>query len=107
MPVIDIKSERELKKIVDSNNGRLIVLDYYADWCGPCKALGPKISEFAKMYPHVIFLKVNVDSFPGFAERSNVTSMPTVAFYKSGRKLCEVIGVSIPKIRKALETHSN
>ena len=60
----------------------LVVIDLYADWCGPCRMLAPILSELESAYPEVKFCKINVDNDPELARAFNVTSIPMVAFVK-------------------------
>ncbi len=60
----------------------LVVIDLYADWCGPCRMLAPVFHELESKYPDVKFCKINVDEEPELARTFNVTSIPMVAFVK-------------------------
>ena len=62
-----------------------VVVDFYADWCGPCKTMSSVIGQIAPQYPNVTFLKINTDTFPGIA--SGIRSIPTVVFYKNGQQV--------------------
>lgn len=61
MSVKEIPNDEAFQPELASHGSKLIVVDFYATWCGPCKAIAPKIAEFAVKYPHVVFLKVDVD----------------------------------------------
>ncbi len=60
----------------------LVLIDFYADWCGPCRMLAPVFEELAAENPDVKFCKVNVDDNPQLAKQFNVTNIPMVAFVK-------------------------
>ena len=62
----------------------LVVLDLYADWCGPCKMLAPIIDEIAEERADVSVVKVNVDDEPELAEEFGVFSIPTLVILKNG-----------------------
>ncbi len=64
------------------------LIDFFADWCGPCKMLGPVIEEVASEYPQIAFAKVNVDDNMDLAERFQIMSIPQVYIFRDG----EVIG---------------
>ena len=68
-------------KEVEEHSG-LVVIDLYADWCGPCRMLAPVLSELEGEYPEVKFCKINVDTEPELARMFNVSSIPMVAFVK-------------------------
>ena len=59
---VSIGSEAQFKTLISTK--RVVVVDWYADWCGPCKAIAPEFESLARANPQVTFLKVNVDSFP-------------------------------------------
>ncbi|KIM82927.1 hypothetical protein PILCRDRAFT_69863, partial [Piloderma croceum F 1598] len=58
-------------------DGRTVVVDFHAQWCGPCKAIAPKYSELAASFPHVNFLRVDVDKQQAIAAKYKITAMPT------------------------------
>ncbi|MCR4854663.1 MAG: thioredoxin [Erysipelotrichaceae bacterium] len=63
-------------------------IDFFADWCGPCKMLGPVVEEVSNDYPEIEFAKVNVDDNMDLAERFQIMSIPQIYMFKDG----EVIG---------------
>ena len=79
MTVVDYQNfEQEV-----TNAGCLAVVDFWADWCGPCKMLSPIIEELDREYPDVKFCKVNVDEEPELSREFNITGIPTVMFIKN------------------------
>lgn len=75
-----------------------VLVDFYADWCGPCKMMGPVIDQIANEYEGKVKVgKLNVDNDPEIAQRYRVMSIPTFLFVKGG----EAIGTSIGAIDKA------
>ena len=74
-----------------------VVVDFYADWCGPCKMIGPVIEELAKDYEGKVKIgKVNTDENRGVATKYNVMSIPTIIFLKNGQVVDTVVG-AVPK----------
>ena len=69
----------EIKK-----NNRPILIDFYADWCGPCRMLSPIIDEIAKERDDIVVGKINVDNEPELAEKFGVFSIPTLVIIKNG-----------------------
>ena len=61
-----------------------VAVDFWAEWCGPCKMLGPVFAELASELPNVTFCKINVDQDPAPAIRFGITAIPCVLFFKDG-----------------------
>ncbi len=72
-----------------------IVVDFWADWCAPCKAIAP-ILEDAEKELNVKVYKVNVDDYPHLAEKFNIMSIPTLLCFKDGKLLSRIVG-AMPK----------
>jgi len=82
-----------------------VIVDFWAEWCGPCKAIAPVLDELAQEYAgRVTIGKVNVDEHPGLAARFQVRSIPTLLFFKGGQVVDQVIGqVPKTKLREKLD----
>ena len=76
-----VVTKDNFKTEVEDHKG-LVVIDLYADWCGPCRMLAPVLAELESEYTDVKFCKVNVDNDPELAKAFNVQSIPMVAFVK-------------------------
>lgn len=74
----------------------LVVIDLFADWCGPCRMLSPILDALDEEYPDVKFCKINIDNEPELAEMFRVSSVPTVAFVKDNTYLDMSLGL-VPK----------
>ena len=76
---------------------QLVVVDFWAEWCGPCRMLGPVIEDLDKKYEgKAIIGKVNVDEEQELAIRYGVMSIPTVVFIKNGKEIDRKVGVMPP-----------
>ncbi len=74
-----------------------ILVDFYADWCGPCRMVGPVIEELAReMNGETVFVKVNVDESRETAMKHGVMSIPTMVIYKEGKIVDNFVG-ALPK----------
>ena len=76
------------------NEGKLMMVDFWADWCGPCKMLAPVIDSLAGQYADTAVVgKVNVDEEQELAIRYGVMSIPTIIFFKDGQEIDRKVGV--------------
>ena len=78
-----------------------VLLDFYADWCGPCRMVAPVVEEIALEHPEYVVGKINVDESPELAQKYGVFSIPTLAVMKEGRVAGRMTGAK-PK-EKILE----
>lgn len=86
-------SSKNFKEILDSNEK--VLVDFYADWCGPCKMMSPVIEELAEeMKEYAKVGKVNVDNNQDLALQFDVMSIPTIICFKNGKEERRFIGVT-------------
>lgn len=76
----------------------LVLVDFYADWCGPCKMVSPIVDELSEQMNDIKFRKVNVDEENNLAMRYNVRSIPTLVIFKDGQEVDRMVGFA-PKAR--------
>lgn len=70
-----------------------VLVDFYADWCGPCKMMAPTIDDISDENADLRVYKLNVDDAPSVASRYGVMSIPTVIAFENGRELGKLVGV--------------
>ena len=87
----------------DLINEELVLVDFFAEWCGPCKMLGPVIEEVSNEVPDVKIIKVNVDEHSNLAQRYGVMSIPTLILFNNGNIVKQNVGF-IPK-ENIIENH--
>ena len=90
MSVIKISKENFASEVLNSN--KPVLLDFYADWCGPCRMVGPIVSEIANERSDVKVGKINVDEQPELAVQFQVMSIPMLAVIKNGKLENQVVG---------------
>ena len=101
--VIDVKKSNFQKEVISAD--KLVLVDLYATWCTPCKALAPVLEELADKYADKIkVVKVNVDDEESIAAKLGITSMPTGIFFKNGQTAASFVGLrSASEIEKMIE----
>jgi thioredoxin 1 len=81
---------------------KLVIIDCWAPWCGPCRALGPKIEELAKeMGDKVAFGKINTDENEQVPMRFNISAIPTLLMFKNGNFVDRIVGAGTKEFMKA------
>jgi thioredoxin 1 len=75
-----------------------VLVDFYAEWCGPCKKLGPVLEDFAQEHPDVRVVKVDVDENSDLVSRYGVNGMPTLLLFRGGQVTSQSVGL-VPKER--------
>lgn len=74
------------------NSSKPVLLDFYADWCGPCRMVSPLVEEIAEENPQYLIGKINVDREPELAQEFKVLSIPTLVVIKNGEVISQSVG---------------
>lgn len=90
MSVIKISKENFAGEVLNSD--RPVLLDFYADWCGPCRMVGPIVSEIAEDRSDIKVGKINVDEQPELAAQFNVMNIPMLVVIKNGKIANQIVG---------------
>jgi thioredoxin 1 len=85
-------SETDVTRLKQSPG--ITLLDFYADWCGPCKALAPTLERFASENPGVTVGKINVDETSNVVQAFGIRGIPTLVFLRDGREAGRLVGVT-------------
>lgn len=90
----------------DAVSDGLVVLDFWAEWCGPCKALEPVIEELVEEYPRLTVAKIDADESDAAMDEFGVQSIPTMILFDDGEPVDVFAGkVPYPKLAQAIESH--
>ena len=82
----------------------VVVVDFFATWCGPCKMLAPAVERMAELHPEDHFYKVDIDEEMDLASRFQVMSVPTLIYFKNGQEVNKTVGLIPPaELEAALE----
>ncbi len=107
------KIEPGITDLNDSNFDQIVsaekptLVDFWAEWCGPCKSMHPVFESLSKNYPNVKFARVNVDNNQNISMRFNVQSIPTFIMFKAGLVVDQMMGaVGAPGIHMICKKHS-
>eukprot|EP01068_Selenidium_serpulae_P016305 Selendium_serpulae@DN6285_c1_g1_i10.p1 len=102
--VKQISKLEEFTKTI-SEAGKLVVVDFTATWCPPCKRIGPVFAALESEHPDVLFLKVDVDEGEEIAQSQQVSSMPTFKYFKEGKEVDHFSGADEAKLRQYIAKH--
>jgi thioredoxin 1 len=91
-------------KILDNNsnfeeilsNNKIVIVDFFADWCGPCQMFSKILEDFAKENQDIFCIKINVDNFSNISQKYNIRSLPTILVFKNKDLISSNVGL-IPK----------
>ena len=101
----------EFKTKISSFNG-LVVANFWAQWCAPCRRLAGMLPQIASENPEVKFIRIDVDENPDLAEKYEITGIPNVRLFKNVDEkgepvqVAEIQGLDNPTLRDAINTHS-
>lgn len=90
MSIINLTKDSYHNEVMETE--KVVVIDFWATWCGPCKMMAPVVEEIAKDYPDVKVCKVNVDEEPELSNAFKIASIPTIVVIKNGEIIDSVIG---------------
>ncbi|KAJ6497730.1 thioredoxin-domain-containing protein [Mycena sanguinolenta] len=104
---IDIQSVKQWNESLRSATeaGMTVLVDFHAQWCGPCKAIAPRFQQLALQNPHIRFLRVDVDAQKAIAEKYQVTAMPTFWVIKAGKPVDMLRGADLQGLVRLISQH--
>ncbi|XP_008281601.1 thioredoxin b [Stegastes partitus] len=103
--VHEVESMADFNKCLQEAGDKLVVVDFTATWCGPCKQIGPEFVKLAGLpeNANVVFLKVDVDEAEDVSAQCGIKCMPTFYFYKNGKKVDEFSGANPQTLKEKVE----
>ncbi|CAJ1973264.1 unnamed protein product [Sphenostylis stenocarpa] len=107
--VISVHTVAAWKEFLDKGKepNKLIVVDFTASWCGPCRFIAPILADIAKRLPHVTFLKVDVDELDSVSKEWEVEAMPTFLFLKEGNLVDKIVGAKKEELQSIITKHAS
>lgn len=105
MVVISVHDAQEYASAMGSKD-QLIVIDFTASWCGPCKVMAPIFDKLSGQFPTAKFLKIDVDEHQEIAQKHGIQAMPTFHLYKNGQRLEELRGANAAQLELLIKKHA-
>ena len=104
MPVIEITTKQEFYDHLEKSNNNFLLVDFYAQWCGPCKKIAPVLHNMSDKYTTVTFLKVDIDAVPELKDDFSISAMPTFMLFAKGNSKPQttIVGANAMKIEYAI-----
>lgn len=90
MEIIKIHDENQFEQTISKG---LVIVDFFATWCGPCRMIAPILEQVAEQHENVVVCKVDVDENEDLARQFNIMSIPTILFFKDGMLVNKHIGL--------------
>ena len=103
MALVEISSDALFAEKLSEAGNRLVVIDFFATWCGPCNMIAPFFKQLTTKYPNALFLKVDVDKCPGTAAANNVSAMPTFILFKQRVELIRIRGADKTQLENKIK----
>jgi thioredoxin 1 len=91
--MLEVTDKDFAKNVIEASKEKMVLVDFWAPWCGPCKALAPHLEELGKeLAEKVEIVKVNVDDNAGYSAEFGIRNIPTVLFFRGGKIIDKFVG---------------
>jgi len=92
-----------INKLDEISQDKKVIIDFFAEWCGPCKKIAPQYIELSKKYPDIDFFKCDVDESSELSEQFDVNALPTFVFLLNGKVVNKLEGADIEGLKEMIE----
>uniref|UniRef100_A0A1A9WEK5 Thioredoxin domain-containing protein n=1 Tax=Glossina brevipalpis TaxID=37001 RepID=A0A1A9WEK5_9MUSC len=106
MPIREVNNENQFQTELVAAGRHLVVVDFYASWCGPCQIIAPHFELLPEVYPNVIFLRVDVDECAELAIDQELTAIPSFMFYRNKKKIDKIQGIDINALAEKISEYA-
>ncbi|KAI3447860.1 hypothetical protein Pfo_004525 [Paulownia fortunei] len=100
--LITTKESWEQKIAEAKRDGKIVIANFSATWCGPCKMIAPFYVELSEKHPSMLFLTIDVDELTEFSTSWDIKATPTFFFLKDGEQLDKLVGANKPELQKKM-----
>jgi len=100
--MLEITTLDEFNEILKTH--QTVVVDFFANWCAPCKQIAPYFKELSSQYPTTFFCKVNIEEGDEIASMCEVSSLPTFLFYKNKENVDELVGANKNELLQKIQS---
>ncbi|KAL4190032.1 hypothetical protein AMTRI_Chr08g210000 [Amborella trichopoda] len=85
-----------------SSNDKILVANFSASWCGPCRVIAPFYGELSERYPNLVYLMIDVDEMSELSSSWDIQATPTFIFFKAGKQIDKLVGANKPELEKKI-----
>ncbi|KNG90519.1 thioredoxin [Aspergillus nomiae NRRL 13137] len=104
--VASVQSHSEFQTLI--NSGQVVIIDFWAEWCGPCRFISPVFEKLAsdQVFSSIKFVKVNTDEQVDIASEVEIRSLPTFMVFRGGQKLDQLVGANPPALEQLVRKYA-
>lgn len=102
--MLEITNQKDYDRIINEN--KFVFIDFYTQWCGPCKKISPYIEELSEIFDNIKFIKIDVEEMPELSNFFKIEAMPTFILLKNKKEERKIVGCDKEKLKKMLKEYS-